>query len=829
MRAINVGVAATRETELTVVLAGAGAGSILRITRADPAGSTVAPCVGDGWTVTLSPGDYLVTVDSEAPPHGARPLTVRVSAPVWFLSVDAEDGAASLVAWSASELVATEPGWPRPPAGARAATGALDRSPIRGAILTLVDATAGARGGSAAAIHALLIGIDSYPRGPGPGGAIYRSLRGCVRDIVEVEALLRRDVGVPRERITRLLAATDDSELRAAAAGTPRPTYANIVERWLAIIAAAAPGDILYVHYSGHGGRARTAFPAIKVGGLDEALAPCDINDRAAGKYLRDVEIAALLAKAAAKGVLTTLVLDACHSGSATRGREAQARRGDSDDQAPRADQLATSLVDTPSALADIARELEHGQRGLEVTWRVDQRGNASSLNTVIAACRKGESAYEYEVDGVHRQGALTYFWLEALRRRDAALTYRDAYRQVFAGVQGVFAAQSPVLLGAGDRVVLGTVRLAQARSIAVLGVDGDRVTLAAGESGLVDVGTRLAMIPRDVVPELAELSELPHVEVIRVAATSSVARVLTRGRPGDVAAGAQAVIVRYAPRMQRNVRLLDEHCTSESAAAFTELEDAIAADTTNLLAVDPSRGADYQVVIDARSGAPVFSIVDPAGMPLPHLLPDIAIRERDAAPRIKDRLVHLARFSNVLNLTNDDPRSPLANKLGLTLHADVDGQCAPEPLPERPTIRAGTDFHVRIANRSSRPLIAALFDLTSDRKVEMFRQTWDLDPNSVQDIRVKAVLRPGHRAITDVLKVIATLGMVSFDWMMLPALDHMTTRGGAPAHKRAPSNPFEALMKAMQVPRGPTRTFEVARAPTRDWTEARVTVDVVE
>lgn len=805
MRAINVGVGLTRETELTVVLPGAGAGSILRILRGDPAGSVMPPRVGHGWTVTLSRGDYLLTVDSEAPPHSDRPLTVRASAPVSFLSVESRGGASSLAAWTGTELVAPEPGWPRPPTPAGRAPAALDRWTIRDAVLALVDASAGARGGSAAAIHALLIGIDAYPRGPGPGGAIYRSLRGCVRDIVEVEKFLRHEVGVPRERITRLLAATDDSDLRSAAAGTPRPTYAAIVERWLAIIDAAQPGDILYVHYAGHGGRAQTVFPAIKPGGFDESLAPCDINDRATGKYLRDVEIAALLARSARKGVLTTLVLDACHSGSATRGPEVRARRGDIDDAGPRADRLATSLVDTRSALEDIARELEHGPRGLEDTWRVDDHGNASELNTVIAACRKRESAYEYDVDGTHRHGALTYFWLDALRRCDATLTYRDAYRQVFAGVHGVFAEQSPVLLGAGDRVVLGSVRLAQARSIAVLGVDGDRVTLAAGESGLVDVGTRLAMIPPEVVPELAELSELTEVEVIQVGASASIARVVNDTRAGAVAVGAQGVIVRHAPALQRKVRLLDDHPTSESAAAFAALDDEIRRDAANLIAVDPAGPADFQVAIDrAQSGALVFSILDRAGAPVPHLQPEIAIGDGDASRRLKERLVHLARFTNVLNLTNSDPGSPLAGKLGLTLHADVGGRCSPEPMRGRPEVHAGTFFHVRIANRSSRPLIAALFDLTSDLKVEMFPRTWDLDPHSVQDVRLKAVLRSGHRAITDVLKVVATLGMVSFEWMVLPPLDYAATRGA------------------------PTRGLTVARTPTRDWAEARVTIDVV-
>jgi hypothetical protein len=832
MRAITMGVGVTEETELTVALAGADADSILRITQGGPGGDT--PAMVDGaWTVTLSPGDYLVTVESEAQPHTDNPLIIRASAPVSFMSAQAEAEATrrSLVAWSATELAVDAPGWPRPPATVPLArAGFLDGSPIRDAMLTLADAAPD--GAEPPVVHALLVGIDDYSRGAGRDDALYRSLRGCVRDILEVERFLLLDASVPRARITRLLAPAGASGTEAAEPAT-LPTYANIVAAWRAIIEAAQPGDLLYIHYAGHGGRARTLFPAIKRDGkLDESIAPCDINDRAAGKYLRDVEIAALLTRSANKGVLTTLVLDCCFSGPAARGSEAQARRGDADDLAPRADRLATSLVDSAAGLARTVRQLEHSPRS-DDAWRLDDKINKSPFTIALAACRHHEAAYEYDVDGIHRQGALTYFWLEALRQRHAALTYRDAHRRVFAGVQGIFASQSPLFLGVGDRLVLGSARRAQAASIAVLDVDGDRIRLAAGASASLDKGTRLAIVPREVVPELEELSRMAQAEVIRAGETESTAARIAAGTGTGTGAsptpGAQALVVSYAPRMQRNVRLLVDQPSTEASAALAELESQIARDTTKLLAVDPTRGADYQVAIDRSpgTGAPVFSILDPAGLALPFLPQEIAIADAEASRRVKDRLVHLARFTNVLNLTNGDARSTLANKIALTLHAERDGKRDPDPLPVRPTLEAGTYFYIRIENRSMRPLISALFDLSSDRRIEMFAQTWELDPGQARDIRIKATLRPGHTAITDVLKVIATRSVVSFDWMTLPPLDSPVTRGGVTAHKRSPSNPFEALMKSMQAPPVATRVLD--GAPSRDWTEARAIVDVVE
>ncbi|MBK6433775.1 caspase family protein [Candidatus Amarolinea dominans] len=97
------------------------------------------------------------------------------------------------------------------------------------------------------------------------------------------------------------------------------PTYRNMVMAFKQVTAMARPGDQVYIHYSGHGGRTITAYPEIKgPTGVDEGLVPLDIGDPNA-QYLRDIELHTLIQNLVDKGVVLTVVFDCCHSGGATR------------------------------------------------------------------------------------------------------------------------------------------------------------------------------------------------------------------------------------------------------------------------------------------------------------------------------------------------------------------------------------------------------------------------------------------------------------------------------------------------------------------------------
>ncbi|MCL1470029.1 caspase family protein [Argonema antarcticum] len=166
--------------------------------------------------------------------------------------------------------------------------------------------------------YALLIAIDFYFPNNLPDGR-YRNLKGCVRDINHVETYLKDTFNLTPDQIIKLTATASDNPEQPKEPPELLPTYENIVAKFKELTAKAKPQDQVYIHYSGHGGRAKTIYENIKFsGGLDETLVPTDIG-LPNSRYLRDLEFAKLLDEMVQKELVVTLVLDSCHSGGATR------------------------------------------------------------------------------------------------------------------------------------------------------------------------------------------------------------------------------------------------------------------------------------------------------------------------------------------------------------------------------------------------------------------------------------------------------------------------------------------------------------------------------
>ena len=227
----------------------------------------------------------------------------------------------------------------------------------------------------------VLIGIDFYARGTARPGMEVPSLQGCVEDVTLVESFLRSNFNVNDSNLFKLTATppADGSLNVPTESPRKRPTYENMIETFLTVTQQAESGDSVYIHYSGHGGRAQTIFAHLKQSRgthLDEVLVPYDINSTG-GRYLRDVEIAALFRGMVDKGLILAVVIDACHSAGATRNSSAATNvrglpRADlnvlaSDQCALPPDQLAF-----PSSLSPI-ENFRNAKR--KNSWLIEPRG----------------------------------------------------------------------------------------------------------------------------------------------------------------------------------------------------------------------------------------------------------------------------------------------------------------------------------------------------------------------------------------------------------------------------------------------------------------------
>ena len=89
-------------------------------------------------------------------------------------------------------------------------------------------------------------------------------------------------VKIPSENILKLTCSINNNDGNKPLETVEKwPTYDNMVSRFFnEITENSQPGDQLYIHYSGHGGRVKTLIPNKKgADGLDETLVPTDIGE----------------------------------------------------------------------------------------------------------------------------------------------------------------------------------------------------------------------------------------------------------------------------------------------------------------------------------------------------------------------------------------------------------------------------------------------------------------------------------------------------------------------------------------------------------------------
>jgi hypothetical protein len=692
-------------------------------------------------------------------------------------------------------------------------------------------------------LYALLIGIDCYlplkpSDTPNP-----MNLHGCVSDINRTESFLRTQLGLADDHILKLTA-TDAGAGQPAEPPDSWPTRENIVKafRWLDKV--AAPGDQVYVHYSGHGGRVKTPprFQHLKWGeDMDEVLVPTDYS-LTEDNFLRDHELAHILRGYVERQLVVTVVLDSCHSGGAARDKEAAAgleRNG----IAVRTIGDVSNILPPPRIPVASDAELAATYRALAAQATRDFHvGNAWQLEPegylLLAACRASEYAYEQAFEGTGHSGALTYWLLDSLVRLGADVPAKMLYDRILAKVHSSFRQQTPQLQGASDRALFGSKRARMPSWVNVLQVAeaADEVELNVGQAQGVSLDARFAIYRRGETDFDRVERRLAVASIKAVGATSSRATI-ERLRAEAVEPGDQAVLLGSGrPKVLRTLRLIAPaagQAPAALAAALRDVEHNITRRGGRFLelAADDRR-ADFLVTVNERGE---FVIGDASGTPLPHLRPALNFADVSAPFYLAERLVHLAKYLNVHELDNRDPFSPLrrafaAELLGVQTDYVMGDKPAPRPLAHGTPLKTGEWTFLKISNNSPQVLNVTVLDLRPNWSVSQLfpaRAAFyePLDPGRSVELPLRASLPQGYGEGRDVLKVMGTVGPSNFRWLELPALDEPDK--GRTGWRGSPACPLDQFLAAFMNDGAGFRDLNVETNASHEWTTVQVEIDV--
>ena len=207
------------------------------------------------------------------------------------------------------------------------------------------------------------------------------------KDVVYVEAMLKA-AKYKEVNITRLV--------------NGQATKNGIVKAFKGLVSQCKVGDIVYVHYSGHGQQMKDVHNDEK-DGLDECWIPYDAyrkpckKDRGE-KHLADDEVNYYLNtirdKIGDKGKML-VVIDACHSGDGTRGDD---------------DEVVRGVEDIFDAIKSFIWGTSSSDKGNKKVVNPNAKENRERWIT-ISACRSDQVNFEMKKPAV---GKLTYaLWTE--------------------------------------------------------------------------------------------------------------------------------------------------------------------------------------------------------------------------------------------------------------------------------------------------------------------------------------------------------------------------------------------------------------------------------
>lgn len=335
--------------------------------------------------------------------------------------------------------------------------------------------------------HAIVVAIADYPTNE-KGETVWKDLSSD-NDVKLVKAMLQEQQFL-ESNCTYLI----DKE------ATPE----NLDKAFESLIVKLKEGDIVYFHYSGHGQQVADIKPKKRKGiiggdekdGYDEAFAlynaPMKFDRK--GEYEMEhhyvddqmkIQFDKIRKKIGEKGQVV-LVIDACHSGTSTRGGEAPAVRG-------------TDVVCAPDNWKSGMEKDNSEAFGTDFEYDINQ-----PVGKMVAffGCQSDQLNNEFKPEGSDvRYGSLTYFLIQGMKKLVENASYSNLFSEIrknmFVNWNGK---QIPEIEGDDlNQAIFSNMFIPSKPFFNVESIYFDEVNLDAGSLSGINLGDEIGLFGTDV------------------------------------------------------------------------------------------------------------------------------------------------------------------------------------------------------------------------------------------------------------------------------------------------------------------------------------------
>ena len=527
--------------------------------------------------------------------------------------------------------------------------------------------------------HALLVGVSNYCRGDGSECGKRKKYWWDLNSEPDTDALkqvLMQKFGFIESEI-KVLKTSEETTHESI-----RRTFKSF------LIDQTNEGDIVYFHYSGHGGTVpdddqHGPNPVVgdEINGYDQTLIPSDYVSRMDASHdIRDDEIKNWLDELKArKPGNVTVTMDSCFSGTNTRGGRFLVR-GSKWEGAPPQPPRNRGAKPTP-----------------EDSSGLFPQGYATSLGyVVIAATRNDQLAGETDGFDGKPMGLLSYSLAKALMSAGPRSTYRDIFGRIFEEVTRDGHDQNPTIEGEIDKVLMQGTALPPQPFINIR-IENDEVLLQAGYLQGMTKGSRFDLFSADT-KDFKEAAPIASAEIERVDAISSRLKLPAPGAPAKIdLKQLQNARARESDHKFDDARL---RIAFEGISQPSESPDDLATRVKKLDIVrgDLKQPGDWDIKIcrgkctDEKPSSLENDVSFSGGYTMMRQDGSIVRRvpdEADAFAKISLALKGEARWRFVKNLKNDDPMVKIEMRL------------IPVTAEERSSLRVGGGRQIQVISKT--------------------------------------------------------------------------------------------------------------------------------